>query len=501
MDGMNSNFGNLSLRAAEWKPSQQHSNNTNNSSTATTNSDLNPGQVKEFIPGQGWSDSTASNVQVADAVPNNTTERQSGMYKIHTRILFYFHNGSLIYFFVFYFQNVNVGKVYETSIPAGPLPSPISFRSLHSMSVSDELYRHYRNLSLECIRQMDPSDPQHKAIPLPYCNAYCLDDSVQQKRRGRSSFGYPTSTFQVTNREDGNLYCIKRFDSVRSVSPKIAQQITDRWSIATVHEHPSIVPFYQCFLTHRAVFFVYQYVPGARTLSEYVAGPLAESIVWSCISQLVSAIRVIHGNDLAVRTLRLQQCLCNTDSTGTRLRIRIGSVGIIDALEFESRKHIIDLQIEDIRDLGRLILSLATGTEINPTSDAATIGQCEQFLIQNYSRELHNLCMTLIRGQPRPPTIIDVSRATAIHSVDEQDAVYKTLDRTERALSSEYESGRALRLLLKLNFVNERPELGPNRRWAQSGDCYILNLFRDYGTLYCVIDCPFLKKYFLSNHV
>jgi PAB-dependent poly(A)-specific ribonuclease subunit 3 len=380
-------------------------------------------------------------------------------------------------------QISNAGKLYETSVPAGPSPppQPISFRSLHSMGVSDELYRHYRNLSLECIRQMDPSDPQHKAIPLPYCNSFCLDNSIQQKRRGRSSFGYPTSTFQVTNRDDGHLYCLKRFDSVRSVSSKIAQQVTDRWSMPAINEHPGIVPFHQCFMTHRAVFFVYQYIQGARTFSEYVTGPLAESIVWSCISQLVSAIRVIHGNDLAVRTLRLKQCLCTTDSSGTRLRIRIGGLGIVDALEFEARKHVIELQIEDIRDLGRLILSLASGTEINSTSDATTIGQCEQFLMQNYSRELHNLCMTLIRAQPRPPTIIDVARATAIHSFDEQDAIYKTLDRTERALSSEYESGRALRLLLKLNFINERPELGPNRRWAQSGDCYILNLFRDFG--------------------
>ena len=55
--------------------------------------------------------------------------------------------------------------------------------------------------------------------------------------------------------------------------------------------------------------------------------------------------------------------------------------------------------------------------------------------------------MTLIRSQPRPPSIIDICRATALHNFDEQDAVYQCLDRTERALSSEYESGRALRLL------------------------------------------------------
>ena len=33
---------------------------------------------------------------------------------------------------------------------------------------------------------------------------------------------------------------------------------------------------------------------------------------------------------------------------------------------------------------------------------------------------------------------------------------------------------------MKLGFINERPEFGPNRRWAQSGDCYVLSLFSDY---------------------
>jgi PAB-dependent poly(A)-specific ribonuclease subunit 3 len=376
-------------------------------------------------------------------------------------------------------------KIYETSVPAGPSPPPpIAFRSLHSLALSDDLYRHHRDLSIECTRQMDPMDPLHKAIPLPYCNAFCLDDGLHQKRRGRSSFGYPMSTFQVTNREDGHLYCLKRFDNVRSVSPKIAQQVTGRWNVPEVNEHPGIVPFYQCFVLQRAVFFVYQFIPGARTLSDYVSGPLTEPIIWSCVSQLVSSIRKVHGNNLAVRTLRLQQCLCNTDSTGSRLRIRLGSLGIIDALEFEARKHLVDLQMEDLRDLGRLLLSLATGLEVATTSDASTFVQCEQFLLKNYSRELHNLCMTLIRGQPRPPSIIDICRATALHCFDEQDSVYHALDRTERALSSEYESGRALRILLKLNFISERPELGPNRRWAQSGDCYLLTLFRDYGMSY-----------------
>lgn len=399
------------------------------------------------------------------------------------------------------------------TVPAGPSPppTPISFRALHSLGLSDDLYRYHRDLSMESTRQMDPADPQHKAVPLPYCNAFLLDDAAQQKRRGRSSFGYPSATFQVTNREDGHLYCLKRFDNVRSVSPKIALAVSDRWSTArAVQEHPGIVPFYQCFVAQRAVFFVHQYIPGSRTLSERLLGPqqfggaghpLPETVLWSCIAQLVSVIRTIHGSNLAVRTIRLQhilsnQCIFDSDGGGNaatgsgssgRLRLRLGSLGVVDTLEFEARKHVADLQMEDMRDLGRLILSLATATDVCAASTATdvcaeTMNRCEQYLARNYSPELQSLTMTLIRRGPRPPSILEVSRAIASRiCFEEQDAVYRALDRTERALSSEYESGRALRLLLKLGFVNERPELGPNRRWAQSGDCYMLTLFRDYG--------------------
>jgi PAB-dependent poly(A)-specific ribonuclease subunit 3 len=164
-----------------------------------------------------------------------------------------------------------------------------------------------------------------------------------------------------------------------------------------------------------------------------------------------------------------------------KLRFYVNATGIVDALEFEARKSLEVLQMEDIRQLGRLILSMATNTEITASTDAQSFANCERYFLQTYSRELHNLSLTLIRS-PSPPNIVEVSRALSGRLWDEWDHTQMSLQRTERALSSEYESGRALRLLLKLGFVNERPEFGPNRRWAQSGDCYVLTLFRDYGT-------------------
>ena len=350
--------------------------------------------------------------------------------------------------------------VYDTSLPNGPTPAPLpEFRALNSMGISDDHWRHFREISMESIRQMDPGDQRHRAIPPPYCNAYCLDDNDKQRKQGRSSFGYPSAAYQVTNREDGQIYCLRRFDNVRSVSPKIAAVVTDQWHLqqnegSSVQDHPGIVPFYKCFVSQRAVFFVHQYIPGARTLRERLNGILPENVVWSVISQLVSAIRVIHANNLAVRTLDMGHVLSTMDPNASRLRIRLNCLGVTDALEFETRKHVRDLQQQDIRNLGWLILSLASGTEVSVQSETSTIQRCDSFVSQHYSRELHNLVMTLVRSNTRPPTIVDIGGAIFRKVFDEQDAAYRSLDLNERLLSAEYDSSRALRLLLKLGFIN-----------------------------------------------
>jgi PAB-dependent poly(A)-specific ribonuclease subunit 3 len=169
------------------------------------------------------------------------------------------------------------------------------------------------------------------------------------------------------------------------------------------------------------------------------------------------------------------------DGMMDRVRLRLNCLGVVDALEFEARKQVGELQVEDMRDLGWLILSLASGTEITRSCDKDTIRRCDVYVGQNYSRELHNFVFSLLATSSNTPSIHDVSRALSSRAFDEMDLSRVAADRTEVALSSEYESGRALRLLLKLGFVNERPEFGMNRRWTESGDCYVLKLFRDYG--------------------
>ena len=99
------------------------------------------------------------------------------------------------------------------------------------------------------------------------------------------------------------------------------------------------------------------------------------------------------------------------------------------------------------------------------------------FVSQHYSSDLHMLMISILTNAP---SIESVSNAIANHALDELDMSFSLNDLYRHHLAIEYDSGRALRLLLKLGFVNERPEFGFDHRWSETGDCYILKLFRDF---------------------
>ena len=68
--------------------------------------------------------------------------------------------------------------------------------------------------------------------------------------------------------------------------------------------------------------------------------------------------------------------------------------------------------------------------------------------------------------------------ADKIH--DEFDNAMAASDSLHRHLRNEFESGRMLRLLVKMGFINERPEYNRAPQWSETGDRYVLKLFRDY---------------------
>lgn len=67
-----------------------------------------------------------------------------------------------------------------------------------------------------------------------------------------------------------------------------------------------------------------------------------------------------------------------------------------------------------------------------------------------------------------------------LHCADQRHFVCSAIDRLEGELMSELENARLVRLLTKFNFINERPEFARDARWSETGDRYIIKLFRDH---------------------
>lgn len=53
-------------------------------------------------------------------------------------------------------------------------------------------------------------------------------------------------------------------------------------------------------------------------------------------------------------------------------------------------------------------------------------------------------------------------------------------DILENELSKELENGRLFRILSKINTIVERPEHNMDPSWSETGDRFLIKLFRDY---------------------
>lgn len=102
-----------------------------------------------------------------------------------------------------------------------------------------------------------------------------------------------------------------------------------------------------------------------------------------------------------------------------------------------------------------------------------------QYVALHYSVELKNFIVFLLRQ----PTTVDEVAATpliAARSLQEVEHLHAYTDGLEAELSKELENGRLFRLMVKLGFINERPEFEMDPSWSETGDRYLLKLFRDF---------------------
>ena len=517
MDELAESLGQLSTSAKEWKPGQGYATTKVTPTSPATpqppdNSQSSWNPHAEFIPSAAanavarapQSQMWQPNEPTQDYTPTTATSAASSA----------------------------LSSSYSHYVPnTFRLTHHTTTRSLSSLGLpSHALWDAYRNRTQNCSSQLLPNDERYKAIPPQYTHADLLDGHV-------SSFGYPSSgVYKVTSRRDGKLYCVRRLDNVRSVNSTIAHAVYSLWERAVIPTtgmpllyHAGLVHWDSVLVPNRqSVVFVHGYHANAWTLYECLWNrssqrsrsgsqtqhleftPLGEGLIWSYATQLVGAIQAVHAANLGVRVLDLNRILVTPElgsgiiedhqgaSMGSRssmvalthrVRLRINCIGVLDALEFEARKPVSEVQAHDIESLGRILLSLASGMEIGPDTDWDVISRCESYIRSKYSPSLVELTLACLasrggrggRGVRNPPSMEWICVQVAQPALEELDSAHAVIDGMDAALAAEYESARGLRLLLKLGFVNERPEFGVDSRWSESGDCYVLKLFRDYG--------------------
>ena len=352
------------------------------------------------------------------------------------------------------------------SMHTSSLSSPPK-RNLRSIGVPEPTRKYFLSLDSESLRQLPPDDNRYKEIPTRFHSILNLDKYVRNQGTG-GSFGYPSATYRVTDRFDSHLYTLRRFENVK-INQSVIRNAQDNWLCL---RHPSVVSLHLITQEKGATFFSHEYHPLAVTLKEKIkerrAANFPEDLMWSILSQLLLGMRFVHKKGLAIRAVDVNHVLLTPG-----FRLRYGCVGISDVLDFESRKSVAEWQVEDIQKLGILLISSAA--QVNSTSGA--IEQGKAVIRENYSSEFYNVIEILLSGKVG---ISKVLMMISEHVCDKFDENLASFDSLHEHLRQEYENGRLNRLLMKFGFVNERPDNTSSSAWSETGDRYILKLFRDF---------------------
>lgn len=236
-----------------------------------------------------------------------------------------------------------------------------------------------------------------------------------------------------------------------------------------------------------SLIFVTDYHPLSKTLAEQHLGAgnrftgrhsshIPEPVLWGYMTQIANGLKAIHSNGLAARVLEPSKILL----TGKN-RVRLNACAILDVAQFDTQRTLADLQRQDLVNFGQTIVALGANSPSvmhNPT-------KAMEHFTRAYGPQMKNSVFWLLNAlQTQNPTqehTIDVF----ISGISSQlmstfDSALHLDDQLTSDLSRELENGRLVRLMTKLNFINERPEYEHDRQWSESGERFFLKIFRDY---------------------
>eukprot|EP00020_Sapocribrum_chincoteaguense_P014122 CAMPEP_0170736858 /NCGR_PEP_ID=MMETSP0437-20130122/3829_1 /TAXON_ID=0 /ORGANISM="Sexangularia sp." /LENGTH=594 /DNA_ID=CAMNT_0011075229 /DNA_START=42 /DNA_END=1826 /DNA_ORIENTATION=+ len=297
-------------------------------------------------------------------------------------------------------------------------------------------------------------------------------------------WGRPTRLFVGRSVITGQWAMLRRVDGARLAAQSHLDEPVGRWKRFS---HPVLVPLREGFVSSAfsdagsSLCFVHDFVPGTVGVSQYffgtrMAAKASPAHVWSYTCQLAALCGAAHASGLALRTaLSPSKLLVSLDDD----RIYAGSCAVSDVLSAGdgSAPPLAVAQREDLAAIGRLIVMLATGSLTALAVDApAALAHTEAVL----GPDLKALAMQLLTTRSPTVTVGALLATLGPRMAEQLGRSYAHTDVLERSLSREVENGRIARLLIKLGFVNERPEFFGDSKWSETGDRYLLKLFRDY---------------------
>lgn len=378
-------------------------------------------------------------------------------------------------------QAANYPLQYHLYAPAPPprmtIPRPPYATNVHDMFIPNDLREQLQKKNEATLQTIPRSNlPDHINV---YHSLVPIDKTYEPTS---SVWGVGSAVYKVFSNADGNAYVMRKLDLRAEITNDTPLRNIKRWKKV----RSSVVAAVQdCFTStafgSSALFVVYDYYPNSSTLLELhrkgglAVEPVTEEIVWSYMVQLTNALVSVHELGLAVGS-----CLDLTKIIVTgKNRVRLSGVGIEEIIAF-LEEHSAPSPQEDAQKLGAVLLELCTYT-LPPTlrghEPAKLVEYLKSSLTVRFSEELTNALKELASG-----SVTDMAQFAQQYLTKRMlrtlDDAYDAGDYAEAQLQNEIENARLFRLLSKLNFVIDRPEMMADM--GETGNKYVIKLFRDY---------------------
>jgi len=380
--------------------------------------------------------------------------------------------------------------------PYGPVMEGEAGRphTVGSRFVSDSLRSQLQQRAYAVAAQLDPQAQARLGIPASLGQYHSLVPLEAAPAAGGEppALGVRSQVLKATSAMSGASVTLRRLSAQQLVPTgdllASAQQAVEAWS--PLAAHPNLVVPRHAFVSAEidatpALFLVHELHPAAVTLKQAHLQPAtsaaglmqtaapSEETLWSYLVQLASALRAVHSAHLACHAACLSPSKVLLTSTG---RIRVGSLGAGQVLAGPpaSRDDLLQLQRADLMAVGHLMLALAcTGSGRAPSMDVVAAQYSGDFarIVSFLLQAAEGNHMSSWRG-------LAAALGERLFSAFDASQTYGDVLLGE--LATEVDNGRLLRLAARLSAVTERPDHQGDPHWSETGDRYLLKLFRDY---------------------